>query len=328
MTALPANLHALAAIPDLILIPQAPLADYTRFGIGGPARLLCDTGNAEAFTGALRLVISAGLPHVVIGGGTNLIVSDEGFDGVVLRFTGTRIEHRDSLLSVEAGAVLQDVVDRSIALSLRGMESMTRIPGYLGAAIYGNAGAYGQSIQERVERVYFTGGSRPSSFSNAECQFRYRESIFKANKNWIILRADLRFSPGDTAELAAREQSIRETRDAKYPPTMKCAGSIFKNLFFADLPVAVQSELPTNLVREGKVPSAWFLERTGAKGLRRGGITVAQYHANLIYNEGQGTAAELVSVISELKQRVADRFGFELQEEVQYVGFKCPAASA
>lgn len=328
MTAFPANLQALAAIPDLCVIPQVPLARYTRFGIGGPARFFCDTNDAKAFAEAFKVVRQAEAPHVVIGGGTNLIVSDEGFDGVVLRFTGSRIERDADVLRVEAGAGLQDVVDSSIALGLKGMESMTGIPGYLGAAVYGNAGAYGQSIQERVERVYFTDGERTASCSNAECQFHYRESIFKAHKDWIILRADLHFSPGDAAELAARARSIRETRDAKYPPAMKCAGSIFKNLFFANLPEAAKAELPPNVVREGKVPSAWFLEEVGAKGLRRGGIVVANYHANLIYNQGQGTAAELVSVIAELKQRVQDRFGFQLEEEVQYVGFEYATAPA
>jgi UDP-N-acetylmuramate dehydrogenase len=314
-------MQPLAAIPNLSLIPQARLAQYTRFGIGGPARFFCDTSDADAFTQALRLVRSADLAYVVIGGGTNLIVSDEGFDGVVLRFTGSRIGREGDAFCVEAGAMLQDVVDCSIALGLKGMESMTGIPGYLGAAIYGNAGAYGQSIQERVKRVDFTDGGATISFNNNECRFGYRESIFKMHKEWVILRADLDFVPGDSAELATRALSIRDTRDAKYPPSMKCAGSIFKNLFFADLPDAAKADLPPTMVRDRKVPSAWFLEKIGANGLRRGGIVVADYHANLIYNEGQGTAAELVSIIAELKQRVQERFGFQLEEEVQYVGF-------
>jgi UDP-N-acetylmuramate dehydrogenase len=102
---------------------------------------------------------------------------------------------------------------------------------------------------------------------------------------------------------------------------MKCAGSIFKNLLFKSLPHSVQAEIPGNVVREGKVPSAWFLEQVGAKGIQRGGIEVATYHANLIYNTGSGTAVELAELIKELKQRVWERFGFPLEEEVQYVGF-------
>jgi UDP-N-acetylmuramate dehydrogenase len=152
--------------------------------------------------------------------------------------------------------------------------------------------------------------------------------MFKDRKDWIILAADLRFQHGDPAELLHAAREIRTIRDAKYPPTMKCAGSIFKNLLFAALPQHVQSEIPPKVVREGKVPSAWFLEQTGVKGMRRGDIQVAEYHANLIYNDGAGTAADLVAVIQELKRRVRDRFGFELEEEVQYVGFAYAATPA
>jgi UDP-N-acetylmuramate dehydrogenase len=109
-------------------------------------------------------------------------------------------------------------------------------------------------------------------------------------------------------------------RNEKFPVTMKCAGSIFKNLLLEDLPPAVAAEVPANAVREGKVPAAWFLEQVGAKGCRRGDIHVAAYHANLIYNAGAGTASDLRALIEDLKARVRARFGMDLEEEVQYVG--------
>jgi UDP-N-acetylmuramate dehydrogenase len=114
---------------------------------------------------------------------------------------------------------------------------------------------------------------------------------------------------------------ILAIRNAKYPPDMKCAGSIFKNLFLAKLPASAQREVPERVVREGKVPSAWFLEQVNAKGIRNGDIHVADYHANLIYNAGQGTARQVREVVDDLKARVRERFGFEVEEEVQYVGF-------
>ena len=313
----------LAGIPQLTRLEEAPLALHTRFGIGGPVALLCDTNNECAFVRALEIVKSAAVPRVVIGGGTNLIVSDAGFDGVALRYSGSRIERDGTVLRVQAGAVLQDVVDESIGLGLQGIQTMTGIPGYLGGAIYGNAGAYGQSIQQVIECVRFTNGEAQLSVNRDGCRFRYRDSIFKDRKDWIILSADLRLSEGNESELRNKADEIRRIRDAKYPPTMKCAGSIFKNLLVADLPAGVRSQVPGDVVREDKVPSAWFLEQTGAKGMRRGDIQVAMYHANLVYNDGKGTAADLVAVISELKRRVQERFGFELEEEVQYVGFDC-----
>src|SRR5579884_2996450 len=322
MPVISAAASRLAAIPNLSVLVHAPLSDYTRFRIGGPAAVLCDTSDVQAFQSALQATKSLALPKMVIGGGTNLIVSDAGFDGIVLRFTGSKIAREKSTLTVEAGAVLQDVVDYSIAHGLKGMETLTGIPGYLGGAVYGKEKTYGQSMQELVQRVWFTDGDRVEEFDNPACQFHYRESIFKDQKDWIILSTELRFQEGNPAELSKTAADIRTIRDAKYPPTMRCAGSIFKNVFFAELPGAVQSEVPAKVVREGKVPSAWFLEQAGAKGMQRGDIKVADYHANLIYNDGEGTAADLVAIIEELKKRVRERFGFELEEEVQFVGFE------
>ena len=314
-----AVINQLTAIPNLRVMLDEPLAGYTRFGIGGPAAALCEASTATACETALRILRETGARWVIIGGGTNLVVSDSGFDGFVLRYGAAGIERIGTTLRTDAGAILQDVVDRSITLGLRNLETMTGIPGYLGGAVYGNAGAYGKSIQKLVTSVLATDGVDIKTFSNAQCQFRYRESIFKGQKQWIILSADLAFEPGDSAELKKTADEIRSIRDAKYPPTMKCAGSIFKNVILDELPASVQSQVPPGAVREGKVPSAWFLEQTGAKGLRRGDIQVATYHANLIYNDGNGTAADVKALIQELKQRVRECYGFEIEEEVQYV---------
>ncbi len=324
----PAAVKCLAAIPGLTVLQNVPLAPYTRFAIGGPAAVFCDAEEEEPFRRAMEAVQDLALPRMVMGGGTNLVVSDLGFDGVVLRYTGSGIEREGNVLRAQAGAMLQNVVDRSIGFGLRGMETMTGIPGYLGGAVYGNAGAYGHSIEERLREVRVLDENRVARFSNAECQFRYRESTFKEHKDWVILSVDLEFEPGDRIELTKIAGNIRGIRDKKYPPAMKCAGSIFKNLLLRDLSGSVVAEIPPQVVREGKVPSAWFLEQTGVKGLRRGDIQVAEYHANLVYNDGSGSAADLVAVIEELKRRVRDRFGFELEEEVQYVGFEYAASPA
>ncbi|MFN7933449.1 MAG: UDP-N-acetylmuramate dehydrogenase [Bryobacteraceae bacterium] len=316
MTLLP----ALEALPGVNVQRSVPLSQYTRFGIGGPADLFIEADAEEQFLHALESVKNSGLPYLVLGAGTNLIVQDSGYRGVILRFTGTTISAQDGSINVAAGAVLQHLVDCSIAQSMEGLHTMTGIPGWVGAAIYGNAGAYGHSISEFVHQVRFFDGTTIRTFDQPACQFAYRESIFKRHKEWIILSALLRLPPGNKDSLAAEAARILETRNAKYPPTMKCAGSIFKNLLWSQLSDAVRSRVPPAVVREGKVPSAWFLEQVDAKGMRLGGIVVASYHANLIYNEGHGTAAELCTLISDLKSRVRATFGFDLEEEVQYVG--------
>jgi UDP-N-acetylmuramate dehydrogenase len=313
--------HArLAEIPNLTVFTGAPLSRYTRFGIGGPADLYAETSSAEAFVAALAAARATGIQTMVIGGGTNLIVSDRGFRGIVLRFRADRLMAANGRVIADAGAVLQDLVDFAIGHGLKGLETLSGIPGSVGAAVYGNAGAYGHSISERVRQVRFYDGSAVRVFDNEECQFHYRESIFKRHKEWVIFSTELLLELGDGAALRRAADDILRVRNEKFPVTMKCAGSIFKNLLLRDLPTAVAAEIPDSAVREGKVPAGWFLEQVGAKGLDRGDIHVATYHANLIYNAGEGTAADLCAMIQELKARVVARFGIELEEEVQYVG--------
>lgn len=317
----------LAQIPNVHVSHDVPLCRYTRFGIGGPARTYVETASPEAFVEALRAARAEGLPYVVIGGGTNLIVADEGFPGTVLRFTGSNIAAKGTRVTAEAGAALQDVVDFTVDRGLQGLETLSGIPGSAGAAVYGNAGAYGHSISERVARVRFYDGERIREIGNAECEFRYRESVFKRHRDWIIFSVELELSPGEARELRKTADEILAVRNRKFPPSMKCAGSVFKNLLLAELPPQVAARVPTEVVREGKVPAAYFLEQVGAKGMSRGDIHVAGYHANLIYNGGAGTAADLRALIAELKDRVRARFGIELEEEVQYVPLIPPPGS-
>jgi len=307
----------LAAIPGLVCRENAPLRNYTRFGLGGPARLLADAPKEDALRAALEAVRDK--PHTLIGGGSNLVASDAGFRGVVLRYTDKSLSIEGTLVRVAAGAVLQDLVDATIAAGLEGLHTMTGIPGWVGGAIYGNAGAYGHSIHEFVESVGYLDAEGVHEIGNAACQFRYRESIFKQAKDRVILNATLRLTRRDAAQLRGTADDILRIRNEKYPPDMRCAGSIFKNLILAELPASVRAQVPERVVREGKVPSAYFLELAGAKGITRGGIQVADYHANLLYNAGGGTAAQVREIVDLLKQRVAEQFGLQLEEEVQYI---------
>lgn len=310
-------LFRLSAIPNVQLFVNAPLARYTRFEIGGPARMLVNVSTAKALAETLHLSKDSRTPHAIIGGGTNLIVDDAGFPGVVVRYVAKNIEIEGDRVRVEAGAALQDLVDKTIDSGLRGLETMTGIPGWVGGAIYGNAGAYGHSVQERIESVRFFDGENTRELASNKLDFSYRSSIFKRFKDWIVLDAILRLDQADPAELRATAQGILKIRNEKYPPAMKCAGSIFKNLMLVDLPAGI--DVPEKVVREGKVPSAYFLEAAGAKGLKIGGLKVADYHANLIYNDGGASAKDLWDLIETLKAGVWEKFGIRLEEEVQSI---------
>ncbi len=315
------TLARLTSIPNLTVLMRAPLSRYTRFALGGEADVYAETASVEAFIAALNVARASGQNYVVIGGGTNLIVSDDGFRGIVLRFIAQRILAAGNRVVADGGAVLQDLVDFTADRGLKGLETLAGIPGSVGAAIYGNAGAYGHSISERIRTVRFYDGSDVRVFDNEACEFHYRESVFKRHKDWIIFSVELVMEPADAGELRKIADDIVKVRNEKFPVTMKCAGSIFKNLLVAELPDSLARRVPERVIREGKVPAAYFLEEVGAKGMTRGDIHVATYHANLLYNAGAGTAADLRALIADLKSRVAEKFGIRLEEEVQYVGF-------
>ena len=245
--------------PDGLAIHEnVPLSRYTRFAVGGPARILVDAATEAAIAEALHDIRESGEPYTVMGGGTNLVVSDQGYGGCVLRYTNAELEIDGPTVRVGAGAMLQDLVDATIAGGLKGLETMTGIPGWVGGAIYGNAGAYGHSIHERVVSICFFDADREvvRELDNAACEFAYRESIFKRQKTGSSSRPALQLEAADAEQLRAAASGILEIRNQKYPPTMRCAGSIFKNLMWADLPASVQALVPAGVVREGKVPSA------------------------------------------------------------------------
>lgn len=325
MTGLEEAQRRLAEIPLLQVTLNEPLWRRTRFGLGGPAAVFGCTRDEAAFVEAVRRARASGAPWVVIGMGTNLIVADEGFPGIVLRYDGARIRIDGNRVTAEAGAALQALVDAAIEAGLQGYEVMTGIPGNVGAAIYGNAGAYGASISDRIVRVRYFDGAEVRETDREGCGFRYRESEFKRRRlrgePWLILSAEFEFPAGDTEEMRRKADDILAVRNRKYPPEMKCAGSIFKNLLWEKLPGPARAAVPPEVIKGGKVPAAWFLDRAGAKGLVRGGIRVSEEHANTLYNAGGGTAADFRALAGELKRRVRERFGIELEEEVQYIGF-------
>jgi UDP-N-acetylmuramate dehydrogenase len=311
----------LPAIPGLVQRQNAPLSDYTRFGIGGPADLLVEAAEEGALVEALRFLRAHQLPHVVIGSGTNLVVSDAGFRGTVVRYTAAGMHCEENLVTCDAGAELMDLVWFTLDHSLEGIQTLMGIPGSVGGAIYGNAGAYGHSISEVVREVRYFDGDAVRTVSQTDCEFRYRESIFKQRKHWMVLAVRLEFQAGDGPVLRKTAEDILAVRNEKFPPTMRCAGSIFKNLLSDSLPGEVLAQVPERVIREGKIPAAWFLEQVGAKDSWEGRIHIAPYHANLIYNAGGGTAAQLCRMIERQKAAVTERFGIHLEEEVQYLGF-------
>ncbi|MBU1031799.1 UDP-N-acetylmuramate dehydrogenase [Patescibacteria group bacterium] len=295
------------------------LKNVTTLGIGGPAKKFVEVLTQEELIKTIKYAKSQNLEYLVIGGGSNLLVSDQGTDCLVIRNKISGIAQND-VISVKSGTPLQELVDYSIQNNLSGLQKLTGIPGTLGGAIYGNAGAYGQSISDRITQVTVLNPSNLTieQFNNSDCQFNYRDSIFKRNK-FIILETKFHLEKGDKNTLQTETKEVIWKRFVKYPPGIKSPGSFFKNIVASTLPKEVLAKIPAEKIVYGKLPAGTLLEEVGAKGQSLDGIEIASYHANLFINKDNGTAQAFYNLAKQYAQKVKEKFGIILVPEVQLI---------
>lgn len=296
-----------------------PLKDYTTLGIGGPAESFVEVKNEEELKSVVKSAIESQTPFIVIAGGSNLLINDTGVKGLVIKISYSDISSDGDNVKVIAGTELQEFVDYCNENGLAGAEKLAGIPGTVGGAIYGNAGAYGQTISDKLKRIRIFDGQGDRWLTKEDCKFEYRDSDFK-NHNWVILEAEFEMNQGNLEELKKISAETIKKRKEKYHPGIKCPGSFFKNLFLKDLPKNLQGDMPKDYY--GKVPAWFFLEQVGAKGARKGNIAIADFHANLFINRGEGRAQDFFDLAKEFKDKVYEKFGVILEPEVQLIGFK------
>lgn len=288
--------------------------DITTLKIGGPIKEFTRVGTEDELIRALRHTA----PYLVIGGGSNLLVSDSGFDGLVIKNEISGIEKKSGILRVKSGTDLQELVNFSIENSFSGMHKLTGIPGTVGGALFGNAGAFGQTISDYLEKVIVSDGKKKLELTKAECEFEYRDSAFKRTK-YTILEAIFKLPSLDKETIQKESAEVLERRLKKYPPGVLCPGSFFKNLFIKDLPEDVQKQIPENRDYFGKVPAWFFLDEVGAKGDKLCNIKIADFHGNLFINTGGGTAEDFYNLAKKYFLKVKGKFGIELDPEVQLI---------
>ena len=294
------------------------LAPHTNFRIGGPADLLVEVKNSSEILEAISYSQEKGIKFVVVGDGKNILVSDEGFRGLVIKITGGSLEIQGNKIICDAGANLNDVIKASVESGLSGMETLSGIPGSVGGAVFGNAGAYGQSISDVVGSVEIFDGRDTRIIKKGECEFGYRDSVFK-RKPWIVLRVTLDLVPSKEQELLEISRPILETRAKKFPWDMKCAGSYFKNVLVRELSEEVLGGIDKSKIIGGKIPAGYLLDSVGARGMSVGGIRVRDSHSNILFNDGSGSAKEVIELADRLKMLVKKKFGITLEEEVRYI---------
>lgn len=301
-----------------------PLKDVTTMKIGGPAKYFYVAHSEKDLIDAINWAKAHNIQWYVIGAGSNLIPSDKGFRGLIIKNEIQDFKKAGTSVYVGAGNNLLEFILRIDKLGLEGVEKMAGIPGTVGGGIYGCVGAYGQEIKNRLAAVKIYDGKRSTWVPKKQCEFDYRTSIFKKKKHWIILGAKFKFKKGDPKKLRQTSKDIIALREKKYWPGLLCPGSFFKNIIVSDIkPAALRlkfvEKFGSDKVMYGKVPTGALLEMVGAKGITCGNIAVASHHGNLIYNPGKGKASEVKKLANILKAKVRKKFGITIEEEVQYL---------
>ena len=299
---------------------QEPLKHHTTFRIGGPADWFLAARTQDQLVTALHTARELELPCFLLGGGSNLLVSDDGFRGLVVKNAIDDIAFDGTHARVGCGADYLTFIQRTRDQGLAGLAYAAGIPGSVGGAIHGNAGCYGQDIGSRVVEctVCTLDGTNVETLPVAWFQFAYRDSRLKREPRALI-SCVLRLDRGEPAAIAAEMEEKLEIRRVKHPqwriePT---AGSYFKNL----PPGFTAPGLPLSPGTQ-RVPAGALLDACECRGLRVGDAMVFAKHANILVNAGHATAADVLTLSEVLKARVRDKFGVELEEEVMFLGVR------
>ncbi|MFA6547494.1 MAG: UDP-N-acetylmuramate dehydrogenase [Candidatus Magasanikbacteria bacterium] len=288
----------------------------TTFDIGGPAQYLVRVADSKKLVDLLTYLNGEGVGYFIIGGGSNLLMPDNGLEGVTIKIQTTKIELVDHTIVAEAGVQLGALVNLASKNNLTGLEWAVGIPGTVGGAVRGNAGAMGLDISNTISKVEIWRDGEVLTLSSKDCGFNYRESFFKSNKD-IILRAWFELQPGDKKEIMEKTQAYMKQRTGRFP-RYPSAGSFFKNIKLDKWPGDIK-ELPELFQTRGAVPIGWIVEQLDLKGLTVGGAKISEEHGNFLVNFQEATQADILKLVEIMKEKAYNKFKVELEPEVEII---------
>jgi UDP-N-acetylmuramate dehydrogenase len=291
-----------------IIEKNIPLSKHTTFRIGGPADMFVRARSLKNLKEALQYASAENIPFLVIGGGSNLLINDRGIRGIVIKNEIRGISHKDNLIVVKSGEKISALVEFSCKSGLTGLEFMAGIPGSVGGAVFGNAGAYGRSIGDVIKsaKILKNDGSLLMDVTPEFFNFSYRRSRLRDTRD-VLVSLTIELQPGSPEVIGGEIDRILAERASKHPDDKwGCAGSYFKNIDPPD-------------PRERRIAAGMLLEKVGAKCMREGQAMVYPNHANFLTNPGNATCEEIQKLAETLKTLVRNEFSIELEEEVIYV---------
>lgn len=279
-----------------------PMAKHTTFRVGGNADFFVEAGSPEELSNIIKYLKQTERSYLILGNGSNLLVGDKGYEGVVLHLGSrfNRIEMEGNTVTAQAGALLSAVSKAAARAGLTGLEFASGIPGTVGGAVVMNAGAYGGEMKQVVSKVtVMTEEGEILELDNDTMEFGYRTSIIK-NRPFIALEAQLTLMPGEMAEIQEKMEDFAARRKSKQPLEYPSAGSVFKR-------------------PEGYFAGKLIMD-AGLRGYRIGGAQVSEKHCGFIINLGNATAADISELIDEVTERVKEQFSVTLEPEVIRIG--------
>jgi UDP-N-acetylmuramate dehydrogenase len=305
-----------------------PLSLVSNYKIGGPADYLFEFKSKEELEEALSAwkELGFGASNIyVIGGGTNILFSDDGFRGLILKSDIQYIKHEGNVIEVGAGSKMADLVKYCIDNSLSGLEWAGGLPGTVGGAIRGNAGAFGGETKDSVESVesFNTDTHKIHKRENKDCNFSYRMSIFKKGEaeHEIILRAWFKVSSGNKVEIEEKSKEKEEYRENRHPLNQPNIGSTFKNVPIGEVSQNILEEFKDSIKNDPFpiLPVAKLLSAAGLKEKTVGGAMVSPKHPNFIVNTGNATSSDVRNLIVKVKEEIKNKYGISLEEEIIYL---------
>jgi UDP-N-acetylmuramate dehydrogenase len=309
------------------LAENVPLSPRSLFGIGGNARYFAEVRSAAEAVRLVEFARQKSLPVFILGGGSNILISDAGFDGLVISTIKMRgMEVCGDSIAAEAGISMGQIARFAAERSLSGAEWMVGIPGTLGGSVRGNAGCYDGEMKKVLTSVSVLNvkTGEESELSLKDCKFGYRDSVFKRCPELVILAVKIQLYVGDQIKIRELIKKYSVSRVATQDIGAKCAGCFFKNILWNKLSKdkALQS-FPefAEFVNKEAIPTGFIVDRLQLKGYAIGGAQVSNKHGNYIINNGMATATDIRQVANFVREKVFKHYGIILEEEVQLIGF-------
>ncbi|MEK7648328.1 MAG: UDP-N-acetylmuramate dehydrogenase [Patescibacteria group bacterium] len=302
------------------LTQQEPLARHTSFAIGGPAKLFIRVRTRKDLLEAATFVRKEGMPYTILGGGSNVLISDRGFDGIVIKNEDRTYSIDGTGVVAVAGVVLAMLVHETAKVGLSGLEWAFGVPGTVGGAVRGNAGAFGGEtgdVLDSAEIIDLQSGE-VKTLMHQELGFAYRRSACAQHPEWLISQATYHLTQSNPAATLQRVEECLAIKKKTQPLGARCIGSMFKNTPLTSFPDT--SHIPEEYVRKGSVASGYLIEHVGLKGYCGNNVMISEKHANFFINTGGACCQDVIQLIDLAKKKVFEKYGIHLCEEIQYIG--------